>query len=50
MIIEKPELGLPLQIFSDGVDLVSGAKLENQNFSGVGISSDDQEAVVLCLT
>lgn len=48
--VEDPAPGLLLQVFNKGEDLVTGIKLPNSDFSGVGIQSDDQEAIVLCLT
>ena len=50
LILENPEQGLPLQVFNDGVDLVSGRKIDIDNFSGIGLLSDDQRSVILCLT
>lgn|SRR5690606_1309778 len=49
MILEQPETGLPLQIFQDGKDMLTDSTIDDVTFSGVGLLSDDQSSVVLCL-
>lgn len=49
MFINSPAKELPLTVFHKGVNLLTGNKQTDDDFSGVGLLSDSQEEVALVL-
>ena len=49
MLINSPAKELPLALFHKGVNLLTGIKQTDDDFSGVGLLSDSQEEVALVL-